>query len=181
MDWGFLDIFKKAEFNILMLSASVTGWILFAFFPQNIFVIGIAIFATTYCLVLLIRKTYNTIKEKIAKNKREKFNKLRIENSKKERNVEIERMFNGLSRDSKEYLIHLLRKGIKEGEKENMVRLQSNERTLVEHAQYISGIFIDKYGLGQNCIDIGYYRDSIIVTIDPHLYSMIRKYISTNK
>ena len=35
MDWSFLDIFKKADFNTLMFSIAVTGWILFYIYQKT--------------------------------------------------------------------------------------------------------------------------------------------------
>ena len=42
MDWSFLDIFKKADFNTLMFSIAVTGWILFYIYPENIYMLTAA-------------------------------------------------------------------------------------------------------------------------------------------
>lgn len=39
MDWGFLDIFKKADFISLMFSAAITGWIMY-YFQIDSFIFG---------------------------------------------------------------------------------------------------------------------------------------------
>lgn len=48
MDWSFLDIFKKADFNTLMFSIALTGWILFDIYPENIYVLTAAILCSVY-------------------------------------------------------------------------------------------------------------------------------------
>lgn len=182
MDWGVLDIFKKAEFNTLMLSVAITGWILYLLVSMNIYILGAAILASAYCVIRLVVYTYQYLlarfenKRKEAQEKKEKEDKEaeRIET----RNVEISRMFKGLSSEKKKKLAYVVLKGEKDL-KDNIYifRRYSNDSLYVDQAVDISKIFRDAWGHGYNCIWIRYYTDTLAVTIDPHLNDLIKHYI----
>ena len=72
MDFNLPDIFKKAEFNTLMLSGAITGWVLFAFFSENIYVTGIAVLCSAYCAIRFCVFLFNKIKQRILMNNERK-------------------------------------------------------------------------------------------------------------
>ena len=115
MEWDFLNVFKKAEFNTLMLSVSITGWILHILVFTNIYILGVAILSTAYCLIRLIVYLYQSITAKYeniryeAQKEKEKEEKEAAQ--KNMRNVEISRMFMGLAEEKKKRLAYILLKG----------------------------------------------------------------------
>ena len=186
MDWGFLDIFKKAEFNTLMLSVAITGWILFIFAPMNIYILGAAILASAYCIIRLIVYTYQYFtfkrenKRYEAQKKKEKEDK---EAERKEaRNIEISRMFNGLTEENKKTLAYIFLKGKKDTFNQYVLHFTpySDESYHVQQAVDISKIFRDPWGHGDDCIWIKHYTDTLAATIDPYLYALIKRYIDDN-
>ena len=72
MNINIPDIFKKAEFNTLMLSGAITGWVLFVFFPENIYVTGIAVLCSAYCAIRFCVFLYNKIHQCVLKNNERK-------------------------------------------------------------------------------------------------------------
>ena len=186
MDWGFLDIFKKAEFNTLMLSVAITGWILYVLVSMNIYILGAAILSSAYCVIRLVVYTYQYVSVKRA-NKRYEAQKKRekedIEAERKEaRKIEISRMFNGLTEDNKKTLAYIFLKGKKDTFNQYVLHFTpySDESFHVQQAVDISKIYRDPWGHGDDCIWIRHYTDTLAATIDPYLYDMIKKYIEEN-
>lgn len=186
MDWGFLDIFKKAEFNTLMLSVAITGWILYVLVSMNIYILGAAILSSAYCVIRLVVYSYQYFSVKRAnkryeaQKKREKEDK---ETERKEaRNIEISRMFNGLTEDNKKILAYVFLKGKKDEFYYNVLHFTpySDESFHVQQAVDISKIYRDPWGHGDECIWIKHYTDTLAATIDPYLYDLIKKYIEEN-
>ena len=64
MDWSFLDIFKKADFNTLMFSIAVTGWILFYIYPENIYMLTAAILCSIYSVARFVVFSFKSYKRK---------------------------------------------------------------------------------------------------------------------
>ena len=75
MSWEFLDIFKKADFNKLMFSLAVAGWIVF-FSPIleqiKYYILGFSILASVYCLTGLVVYCHKQVKVKKEKKKQKK-------------------------------------------------------------------------------------------------------------
>lgn len=186
MDWGFLDIFKKAEFNTLMLAVAITGWILYLLVPMNIYILGAAILASAYCVIRLIVYTYQYFSVKRA-NKRYEEQKKKEEESKQSerreaRNIEISRMFEGLKEESKNSLAYILLKGKSDSRNYNVLHFDrySKDSSYLSQAVNVSKIFRDALGDGQDCIWIRHYTDTLAATIDPFLYDLIKQYIDNN-
>lgn len=186
MDWEVLDIFKKAEFNTLMLSVAITGWILYFFVSVNIYILGAALLSSAYCIIRLIVHIYQCITIK-CKNKRyeaqKKKDKEKNEAERKEaRNIEISRMFNGLTEDNKKTLAYIFLKGKKDDFNYNVLHFTpySEESFYVQQAVGISKIFRDPWGDGDACIWIKHYTDTLAATIDPYLFDLINGYINEN-
>ena len=186
MDWGFLDIFKRAEFNSLMVAVAITGWIMYYFQIDNL-IFGLACLASIYCITRLvvfcyqrfvgirnIKKAYE--QELLAKEQKEK----KYEENRK---IEISRMFAGLSDPNKFILASILLNGKEDVYDNHILHFQkySKESMYLDLAQSFTGIFRDRLGSGQTCIYLKEYEDSIAAIIDPYLYDLIKQHIENQK
>ena len=186
MDWGFLDIFKKAEFNSLMVAVAITGWIMY-YFHIDSFIFGFACFASVYCItrfVVFCYQRFVRIRSIKKANKQEQLAKEEEEKRYEEnRKIEISRMFAGLSDPNKFILASILINGKKDPYYDNVFHFQkySKESMDLEIAQSISEIYRDWSGSGQACICIREYQDSVAATIDPFLCGLIKQHIENNK
>lgn len=59
MDWGFLNIFKNADFDKLMAAAALAGWAFYYYYPEYVLAFGLALLCTIYCLLGFIVYVYN--------------------------------------------------------------------------------------------------------------------------
>ena len=186
MDWGFIDIFKRADFNSLMVAVAITGWIMYYFQIENI-IFGLACFASIYCITRFvvfcyqrfigirnIKKAYK--QELLAKEQKEK-------QYEENRKIEISRMFDGLSDFNKYILASILLNGKEDVYDHYILHFQkySKESMNLELAQSFTEIFRDWVGSGQTCIHLKEYEDSIAAIIDPYLYDLIKQHIENNK
>lgn len=182
MDWGFLDIFKKAEFNSLMVALAITGWIMYYFQIDNL-IFGFACFASIYCIIRFVVFCYQRLirirnikkiykQEQLAKEQKEK-------KYEENRTMEITRMFEGLSDVNKFYLSSLIINGKTDPYNYNVFHFQNNykESIFVEFLLPVTEIFKDGYGIGMPTLSTQDYADSIAVTIDPYLYDLTKQYI----
>lgn len=186
MDWGFLDIFKKAEFNSLMLSIAAAGWILYYIGVFKEYSLIAALVASIYCLIRFVVYWYERIASSRATKKYEKQNKRDKEIQKKaneeKRRIEISRMFKGLTDENKKTLAYILLKG-KPDEFDCYVlhfNPHSDDTLYVHQAKSISQIFRNLWGDGSDCIWIRQYTDTLAAEIDPYLYDLIKGYIDKN-
>ena len=186
MDWGFLDIFKKADFISLMFSVAITGWIMY-YFHIDSFIFGFACLASVYCITRLVVFCYQRfvrIRSIKKANKQEQLAKEQEEKRYEEnRKIEISRMFHGLLDSNKFILASILINGEKDEYYDNVYHFQKYRKESVdlEIAQSISVIYRDRIGSGQTCISIRDYHDSVVATIDPYLYDLIKQYIENKK
>ena len=187
MNLDFSEIFKKAEFNTLMISIAIAAWVLnYCVLPNNVLILGIAIASTTYCIIRLIVYLYNNIQisRERAKNKIQEVNDLKRKNEQiqKEREIEISRMFYGLSDYNKNCLACIVLKGKKDQYEENVFQFNrySHESLMAQQASSISLIYRDSLDDGDECIWIRTYTDTITAEIDPYLLSLIKKYLCKN-
>ena len=182
MEWGFLDIFKKAEFNSLMVAVAITGWIMYYFQIEKL-IFGLACFASIYCItrfvvfcyqrivgVRSIKKSYK--QEQLAKE----LNGKKYEEKKK---MEINRMFNGLSDVNKFYLSSLILNGKTDPYYYNILHFDkySKESMFLDTLLSVTEIFKDGFGVGKPTLTIKDYGDAIAVTIDSYLYELTKQYI----
>ena len=186
MDWGFLDIFKKAEFNSLMVAVAITGWIMYYYQIENL-IFGLACFASIYCITRFDVFCYQRIVgiRNIKKAYRQNQLAKELEEKKYEENrkIEISRMFNGLADSNKFILATILLNGEKDAHCVNVFHFKkyTKEAIDLETAQSISIIYRDWSGSGQACISLREYQDSVAATIDPYLYDLIKQHIENNK
>jgi hypothetical protein len=186
MDWGFIDIFKRADFNSLMVAVAITGWIMYYFQIENI-IFGLASIASIYCIIRFVVFCYQRfvrIRSIKKANKQEQLAKEQEEKRYEEnRKIEISRMFDGLSDSNKFILASILINGKKDKYYDNVYHFQkySKESLDLEMAQSISVIYRDRIGSGQACISIRDYQDTVVATIDPFLCDLIKQHIEKNK
>lgn len=189
MDWGFLDIFKKAEFNTLMLSVAIAGWILYYIGVFKEYSLIAALITSIYCATRVVVYFYHIIISNREKKKNEAQKRRDKETKEKayeeNRRMEITRMFEGLSDSKKLILVLILIKGKKDPFNYNVLHFpkygnDSDSINLIM-AQDISMIYRTAIGGGQYCINKREYTDTISVTIDPILFEIIEKYIEENK
>lgn len=186
MDWGFLDIFKKAEFNSLMVALAITGWIMYYFQIDNI-IFGLASFSSIYCVTRFIVLCYQRFIEirniKKAYKQEQLIKEQKEQQYEENRKIEISRMFVGLSDSHRFILASILLNG-KEDKYDNHIlhfKKYSKESMDLDWAQSITGIYRDWGGNGQACIRLKEYEDSVAAIIDPYLYELIKQHIENNK
>lgn len=186
MDWGFLDIFKKAEFNSLMVAVAISGWIMYYFQIESL-IFGLACLASIYCITRFVVFCYQRFikirnikrvykQELLAKEQKEK----KYEENRK---IEIKRMFDGLSDSNKFILASILLNGKEDEYDYHILHFQkySKESMDLDFAQSFTEIYRDWLGNGQVCIHLKNYEDSIAAVIDPYLYELIKQHIENNK
>lgn len=186
MDWGFIDIFKRAEFNSLMVAVAITGWIMY-YFHIDSYIWGFACLASVYCITRLVVFCYQRfvrIRSIKKVNKQEQLAKEQKEKQYEEnRKIEISRMFDGLSDYNKFILTSILLNGKEDVYDNHILHFQkySNESINLDFAQSFTGIYRDWGGSGQTCIHLKEYENSIAAIIDPYLYDLIKQYIENQK
>lgn len=188
MDWGFLDIFKKADFNKLMLSVAVTAWILFFLFSKHIYIIAGAILSSAYCVISLVVYIYQYFSAKIEDNhyaaKKKKEDELYAAKKVEEDSIEITRMFEGLMVEKKNMLAKLLINGKKDSFNTYVLLIQKNKEEYLHAKQAHQLTYItskDYYNKKLYLTSITEYADSISISIHPHLYDLIKQYINENQ
>lgn len=185
MDWGFLDIFKRAEFNSLMVAVAITGWIMYYFKIENI-IFGLACLASIYCITRFVVFCYQRIVGVRSLNKAYKQEQLAKKQSEKyyeeKRKMEMIRMFDGLSDVNKFYLSSLILNGKKDHFNYNILHFQkfSKEAMFADTLLSVTEIFKDGFGVGEPTLTINDYGDSIAVTVDSYLYELTKQYIEKN-
>lgn len=179
MDLGFLYIFfKKADFNILILSIALTGGILLLLYALGVFVsISLAlfcVFSPVYCLLLYIKTDGRTKYKNWKKHRKYKM----------QRKIEIFRMFNGLQENNRNQLAYWVLAG-KEDKYQDHVRHFDYDINLYNQAlrtRNISKIYRESDGSGGvACIGVKRTGDSFYVDIDPILLKLINKDIKKRK
>lgn len=182
MDWGFLDIFKRAEFNSLMVAVAITGWIMYYFKIENL-IFGLACLASIYCIIRFVVFCYQRILVKKGIKKAFKQEQLAREQEEKKyeekKKMEITRMFEGLSDINKFYLSSLILNGKTDPYYYNILHFQkyTKEYIFVETLLSVTEIFKDGFGVGKPTLTIKDYGDAIAVTIDSYLYELTKQYI----
>ena len=186
MDWGGLDVFKRADFNSLMVAVALTGWIMFYFQIDNL-IFGVACIASIYCVTRFIVFCYQRFL--VIRNIKKAYKQELLVKEQKEqqyeenRKIEILRMFFGLSDSNRFILASILLNG-KEDKYDNHIlhfKKYSKESMDLDWAQSITGIYRDWGGNGQTCIRLKEYEDSVAAIIDPYLYDLIKQHIEKNK
>lgn len=113
MDWNFLSIFKKAEFNTLMFSLAVMGWILIIIYPYIIFFQIIAILCSVYCISRLVVHLYHVYQINQAKKADAKYEKDQKEKLTHDKELQAQFVYDRLSLDNQKILQEIIRRGEK--------------------------------------------------------------------
>lgn len=113
MDWSFLDIFKKADFNTLMFSIALTGWILFYIYPENIYMLTAAILCSIYSVARFVVFSFKSYKRK----KIIKANRIHAELQERkkiqEKRQQAQYAYDRLSKESKELFSSIVKTATK--------------------------------------------------------------------
>lgn len=189
MEWGFLDIFKKADFNVLMVAVAITGWVLhFAVDKSNIYFFTAAFLCSIYCGIKLIVYIYNWLSGNYKHNKQldkiELQQKQQHEQENKKQNAEAMRIYLGLSADSKASLKEILVKG-KQAPSTPYYRLISkDDHILVMKAQQVACVFDSPIlFMGPRRVWFGLREqpDSLLAVFDPYLYDIFLNEIKMSR
>ena len=113
MDWSFLNIFKKADFNTLMFSIAVTGWILLCIYPEIIYIRIAAILCSIYCVSRFVVFLFKSNQEK----KIIKANRIHAELQERkkiqEKRQQAQYAYDRLSKESKELFSSIVKTATK--------------------------------------------------------------------
>ena len=113
MDWSFLDIFKKADFNTLMFSIPVTGWILFYIYSENIYMLTAAFLCSIYSVARFVVFLFKYYKRK----RIIKANRIHAEQQERkksqEKRLQAQYAYDRLSKESKELFSSIVKTATK--------------------------------------------------------------------
>lgn len=113
MDWSFLDIFKKADFNTLMFSIALTGWILFYIYPENIYMLTAAILCTIYSVARFVVYLFKYYKRKQIIRANRLYYEKQERKQIKEKRLQAQYVYDRLSQESKELFSRIVKTAIK--------------------------------------------------------------------
>ena len=164
MDWSFLDIFKKADFNTLMFSIALTGWILFYIYPENTYALTAAILCSIYsvarCVVYLFK--YYKRKQIIRANRLHAEQQEREEIQKERQQAQY--VYDRLSKESKDVFSYIVQTATKSSysnvymmhDLKSCSQIVSKLRTIL-HRDSMLGSWV---GIDEDCENICIYINS---------------------
>ena len=109
MDWSFLNIFKKADFNTLMFSIAVTGWILLCIYPENIYILISAILCSIYCVARLVVFLFKSNQEKKIIEANRLYEEQQERKQIQEKRLQAQYVYDRLSQESKELFSRIVK------------------------------------------------------------------------
>ena len=113
MDWSFLNKFKKADFNTLMFSIAVTGWILFYKYPENIYILIAAILCSIYSVARFVVFLIKSYQEKKVTEVNWLHDELQEKKKIQEIKLHAQYIFDRLSKESKEVFFNIVKTATK--------------------------------------------------------------------
>ena len=113
MDWSFLNIFKKADFNTLMFSIAVTGWILLCIYPENIYILISAILCSIYCVARLVVFLFKSNQEKKIIEANRLYEEQQERKQIQEKRLQAQYVYDRLSQESKELFSRIVKTATK--------------------------------------------------------------------
>ena len=113
MDWSFLNIFKKADFNTLMFSIAVTGWILLRIYPENIYILISAILCSIYCVARLVVFLFKSYQGKKTIEASRLYDKQQEEKKIRDKKLQAQYVYDRLSQESKELFSSIVKTATK--------------------------------------------------------------------
>ena len=195
MDWGFLDIFKKADFNVLMVAAAITAWFLYyTVDSENVWFYAAALLCTFYCafkLAIHIYKflsgyyKYNKQMDKLEEQqvKYEEQQKFQNEVRLKESIDEAMRIYVGLSDDNKEKLENIYVHGKPDPLKKYCRLISRADHMLILDAQMVADSFLNvlpfTFGTQKIWFELIEQPDSVLAVFDLQLHDIIGRNLKT--
>lgn len=113
MDWSFLNIFKRADFNTLMFSLGVMGWIMNYLYPDIIYFIMIAIMCSVYCIARFVVHLYNAYQVSQTNKANAKYDQEQKDKMAHDRELQAQFVYDRLSCDDQKLLQDVVSKGEK--------------------------------------------------------------------
>ena len=113
MDWSFLNIFKRADFNTLMFSLAIMGWIMFYLYPDIIYFIIIAITCSVYCIARFVVHLYNAYQIYQINKANAKYNQELKDKRAHDMELQAQFVYDRLSPNDQKLMQEIIRKGEK--------------------------------------------------------------------
>ena len=113
MDWSFLNIFKRADFNTLMFSLAIMGWIMFYLYPDIIYFIMIAIMCSVYCIARFVVHLYNVYHVSQINKENAKYDQELKDKRTHDRKLQAQFVYDRLSLDDQKRLQEIIRRSEK--------------------------------------------------------------------
>lgn len=113
MDWSFLNIFKRADFNTLMFSLAVTGWIMLYNNPDIIYLKMITLLCSIYCISRFFVYLYNVYQVSKTNKANAKYHKEQNDKKARDRELQAQFVYDRLSLDNQKILQEIIRRGEK--------------------------------------------------------------------
>lgn len=177
MDWGFLDIFKKADFDKLMIAAAITGWVFHHYYPDNIWVFGLAVLCTIYCLLGFIVYVYNWSVNKRQKRLYKKKEKETKENNEYAQRLQAQFVYDRLGSEKQHILSLIVKKGAKSSYSDVYILQNDNDNNIIISQLRCALVYDDKINFWVNIEET---MDTFSIYIKPPLNEIIEEKIKTN-
>ncbi len=113
MDWSFLDIFKRANFNTLMFSLAVMGWIMICYYPDIIYLKMIALLCSVYCVSRFVVHLYNVYQESKVNKAKAKSDQELIDKRAYDRELQAKFVYDRLSFEDQKLLQEIIRMSVR--------------------------------------------------------------------
>ncbi len=170
MDWSFLNIFKRADFNTFMFSLAVTGWIMLYYYPDIIYLKMLAILCSVYCIARLIVYLYNVYQTKEVKKANTRYDEEQKDKKAHDRGLQAQLVYDRLSFDNQKLLQEVVCKGEKSCYS-NVYIIKDK----ISNCMFISQLEMMLYNddMINNWICIKESQDSYSIHITPPLNSII--------
>ena len=108
MDWSFLNIFKRADFNTFMFSLAVTGWIMIYYNPDMFYLKMIAILCSVYCVTRFAIYLFNRYQTNKINKANARYEQEQKEKRANERNIQAQYVYDRLSNKHKKILFEVV-------------------------------------------------------------------------
>ncbi len=113
MDWSFLNIIKKADFNTLMFSVALTSWILLCIYPGNIYLLIAAILCTIYSVTRFAVYLFNFYQVKKNRKANRLYDQQQEEKRIRERRLQAQFVYDRLSEKDKKLFADIAKSATK--------------------------------------------------------------------
>ena len=114
MQWNFFNIFKKADFNTLMFSVAITGWIFYKY-PELNYILVVTIFCSIYCFARLVVCLFNSFQDWRRTHTDRLYYKQQEEKKTLRTKLEAQYVYDMLSEDNKKLFYSIVKTAVKSG------------------------------------------------------------------